>query len=56
MEAIDVFQRSDGVENFLGLDLARQRKLDEDSVDVRVRVRRPTTSRSPRARRPGRFR
>jgi hypothetical protein len=34
MEAISVFFGGDGVEQALGVNVFRQRKLDEDAVDV----------------------
>ena len=35
MEAVDILGRIDGVEDRLGIDLLRQRQLDEDAVDRR---------------------
>lgn len=38
VEAIDVFGRSDGFKNALGIDLRGQRELDQDAVDIIVVV------------------
>ena len=38
MEAIDVLLRHDAGENFVAVDVAGQRQLNENAVDLRIRV------------------